>query len=160
MKSSGFFGPIAGSLGLLILVTVIAPLIGSTHIDLGRAFTHVSPDYEIFFYARLPRVLLALIAGAALSMTGVLFQCMLRDSLAEPYTLGVSSGASVGAVIGICFGIHALGLLSLTGAAVVLLIVLAVAVDGRKLSAFTLLLTGVTMNTMSFAVIMFLHNIA
>jgi len=144
----------------MIATAIVAPLIGSSHIDLVRAFHHASPDYEIFFYARLTRVLLALIAGGALSITGVMFQCMLRDSLAEPYTLGVSSGAAVGAVIGICFGIHALGLLSLIGAAAVLFIVLAIAVEGRRLSAFTLLLTGVTMNTMSFAAIMFLHNIA
>ena len=147
-------------LAALIAVAVTAPLIGSTHIELRRAFAHISPDYEIFFYARLPRVLLALLAGAALSVTGVLFQCMLRDPLAEPYTLGVSSGASVGAVLGICLGFRATGLLSLFGAAGVLLIVLAVAVEGRRLSSFTLLLTGVTMNSMSFAIIMFLHNLA
>src|SRR5579864_7532344 len=148
------------SLAVMIATAAIAPLIGVTHVDLGRAFHHVSPDYEIFFYARLTRVLVSLIGGGALSITGVMFQCMLRDSLAEPYTLGVSSGAAVGAVIGICFGIHALGLLSLAGASLVLLIVLAVAVEGRRLSAFTLLLTGVTMNTMSFAAIMFLHSIS
>ncbi len=148
------------SLVFLLVVAVIAPLIGSTHIDLGRAFARVSPDYEILFYARLPRVLLGLLAGGALSITGVLFQCMLRDPLAEPYTLGVSSGASVGAVVGICIGFRAIGLLSLAGAAFVLLIVLGVAVQGRRLSSFTLLLTGVTMNSMSFAIIMFLHNLA
>lgn len=153
------FGPILISLAALILVAVIAPLIGSTHIDLGRAFAHASPDYEIFFFARLPRVLLALLGGAALSVTGVLFQCMLRDPLAEPYTLGVSSGASVGAVLAICFGMRAIGLAALAGAALVLLIVLGVAMQGRRLSSFTLLLTGVTMNSMAFAVIMFLHNL-
>src|SRR5271166_4063336 len=115
--------PIWFCLAAMVAVAVVAPLIGSTHIELGRAFARVSPDYEIFFYARLPRVLLALLAGAALSVTGVLFQCMLRDPLAEPYTLGVSSGASVGAVIGICLGIRATGLLSLIGAAGVLLMV-------------------------------------
>src|SRR5437879_534727 len=70
---------------VLLVVAMTAPLIGSTHIELGRAFAHVSPDFEIFFYARVPRVLLSLLAGAALSITGVLFQCMLRDPLAEPY---------------------------------------------------------------------------
>jgi ABC-type Fe3+-siderophore transport system permease subunit len=148
------------SLAVMIAVAVCAPLIGSTHIGLRRAFAHTSPDYEILFYARLPRVLLALLGGAALSVTGVLFQCMLRDPLAEPYTLGVSSGASVGAVLAICLGFRAVGLLSLAGAALVLLIVIGVAAEGRRLSSFTLLLTGVTMNSMSFAIIMFLHNLA
>src|SRR5712691_817995 len=148
------------SLAALVLVGVVAPLLGSTHIELGRAFAGVSPDHEIFFYARLPRVILALLAGSALSVTGVLFQCMLRDPLAEPYTLGVSSGASVGAVIAICLGFRATGLASLAGAALVLLMVLGMAVEGRRLSSFTLLLTGVTMNSMAFAVILFLHNLA
>jgi iron complex transport system permease protein len=154
------YGPIWICLAALIVVAAVAPLIGSSHIELRRAFAHISPDFEILLYARLPRVALALIAGAALSVTGVLFQCMLRDPLAEPYTLGVSSGASVGAVLGICFGFRAVGLLSLAGAAGVLMIVLGIAVEGRRLSSFTLLLTGVTMNSMSFAVIMFLHNLA
>jgi iron complex transport system permease protein len=152
--------PVALSAAAMLIAALIAPLIGSSHVDLARAFAHQSPDYEIFFFARLPRVILALIGGAALSVTGVLFQCMLRDPLAEPYTLGVSSGASVGAVLGICFGFRAIGLLSLIGAAGVLLIVIGIAVEGRRLSSFTLLLAGVTMNSMSFAIIMFLHNLA
>ena len=159
MKPEGV-RPVVLSAAALVATALIAPLIGSTHIDLAKAFAHVSPDYDIFFFARLPRVLLALIGGAALSITGVLFQCMLRDPLAEPYTLGVSSGASVGAVLGICFGLRSVGLLSLAGAAIVLLIVVGIAVEGRRLSSFTLLLAGVTMNSISFAIIMFLHNLA
>jgi iron complex transport system permease protein len=151
---------IGAALTVLLAVAATAPLIGSTHIDLGRAFAGVSPDHEILFYARLPRVLLSLLGGAALSITGVLFQCLLRDPLAEPYTLGVSSGASMGAVLGICFGFRATGVLSLAGAGAVLLIVLGIAFEGRRLSSFTLLLTGVTMNSISFAVILFLHNLA
>jgi iron complex transport system permease protein len=159
MKPEHFRPVLFCSLAMLITAAV-APLFGSSHIDLQKAFAHVSPDYEILFFARLPRVLLALIGGAALSLTGVLFQCMLRDPLAEPYTLGVSSGASVGAVLAICLGWHPVGLLSLAGAAIVLLIVIGIAIEGRRLSSFTLLLTGVTMNSMAFAIIMFLHNLA
>lgn len=152
--------PVWLSAALFVIVALVAPLIGSSHIDLGRAFAHVSPDYDILFFARIPRVLLALLAGAALSVTGVLFQCMLRDPLAEPYTLGVSAGASVGAVLGICFGFRWIGLLSLAGAGAVLLVVLAIAVQGRRLSSFTLLLSGVTMNSMALALIMFLNTLA
>jgi iron complex transport system permease protein len=144
----------------LLAVAVGAPLIGSTHISLSCALSGVSPDHEIFFYARLPRVLLALIAGAALSVTGTLFQCMLRDPLAEPYTLGVSSGSSVGTVIAISLGWRLSVLPAILGAAAVLLIVLGMAMEGRRLSSFTLLLTGVTMNSISFAIILFLHSIA
>jgi iron complex transport system permease protein len=144
----------------MLIVAVGAPLIGSTHVNFSRALAGVSPDYEIFFYARLPRVLLALIAGAALAVTGVLFQCMLRDPLAEPYTLGVSSGSSVGTVIAISLGWRLSVIPAILGAGAVLLIVLGMAMEGRRLSSFTLLLTGVTMNSISFAVILFLHSIA
>lgn len=153
-------GYIALSALLVIVVAMGAPLVGSTHIDISHAFAGQSPDYEIFFYARLPRVLLALLTGAALSITGVMFQCMLRDPLAEPYTLGVSSGASVGAVLALSFGIPAVSLSALAGAAVVLFIVVGMALDGRRVSSFTLLLTGVTMNSIAFAAILFLHSIA
>jgi iron complex transport system permease protein len=153
-------GGVAFSALLLVVVTVIAPLVGSTHIDLAQAFAGVSPDYEIFYFARLPRVLLALLAGASLSITGVIFQCMLRDPLAEPYTLGVSSGAAVGAVLAICLGFHSTGLASLIGAGLVLFVVVGMSMDGRRMSSFTLLLTGVTMNSIAFAIILFLHSIA
>jgi len=148
------------SLAVFIVVAIAAPLIGSTHIDLTRAWNGLSPDREILLYVRLPRVLLALIAGSALAVTGVLFQCLLRDPLAEPYTLGVSSGASVGAVIGICLGFRAVGVPALIGAASVLLIVVSIAAEGRRLSSFTLLLAGVTMNSICFAIILFIHNLA
>src|SRR5580658_3698745 len=107
------------SLLALVIVAVGAPLIGSTHVSLTRALAGVSPDHEILFYARLPRVLLALLAGAALSVTGVLFQCMLRDPLAEPYTLGVSSGSSVGTVIAISLGWRLAVIPAILGAAAV-----------------------------------------
>jgi iron complex transport system permease protein len=148
------------SLAIFVAVAIAAPLIGSTHIDLTRAWNGLSPDREILLYVRLPRVLLALIAGSALAITGVLFQCLLRDPLAEPYTLGVSSGASVGAVIGICLGFRAVGVPALIGAASVLLIVVSIAAEGRRLSSFTLLLAGVTMNSICFAIILFIHNLA
>jgi ABC-type Fe3+-siderophore transport system permease subunit len=145
---------------LLAAVVLFSPLIGSTHISLANALSGISPDREILFYARLPRMLLALLAGAALAVTGVLFQSMLRDPLAEPYTLGVSSGSSVGAVLAICFGFRATGLASVAGAAAVLFIVLALSVEGRRISSFTLLLAGVTLNTVCFAIVLFLHSIA
>lgn len=153
-------GRVALSALIVIVVALTAPLMGSSHISLTRAFEGLSPDHEIFFYARLPRVLLALLAGAALSITGVMFQCMLRDPLAEPYTLGVSSGASVGAVLAISLGLSYISIAGLAGAAVVLLIVVAMSVEARRVSSFTLLLTGVTMNSIAFALILFMHSIA
>lgn len=151
---------IAVSALAVLAVLIFAPLIGSSHVSIPSAIRGVSPDHEILFYARLPRILLAMLVGAALSITGALFQCMMRDPLAEPYTLGVSSGSSVGAVVAICLGFPASGLWAIGGAAAVMLIVLGMSMQGRRISSFTLLLTGVTMNTFSFAVILFLHSIA
>lgn len=146
---------------LIFFVTLLlAPLAGSADISLSKAFAGTSPDKEILFQARLPRVLLAALTGAALAITGVLFQCLLRDPLAEPYTLGVSSGASVGAVLAICLGFRSTGIASLAGAAAVLFLVLGLAWESRRVSSFSLLLSGVTMNSMAFAVILLLHNLA
>src|SRR5215831_13079763 len=145
---------------VLIAVAFTAPLIGSATVSLRAALAGVSPDHEIFFYARLPRVLLSLLAGASLAVTGVVFQSILRDPLAEPYTLGVSSGASVGAVLAVCLGFRGTSVAAFFGAVAIMAIVLGMATEGRRMSSFTLLLTGVTMNSLCFAVILFLHSIA
>ncbi len=74
MNRRRFWTALAASAGLLAVVSIAAPLIGSTHIDYRRAWAGASPDHEILFYVRLPRVLLAMIAGGTLAVTGVLFQ--------------------------------------------------------------------------------------
>ena len=66
---------------------------------MDRVLAKAAPDYPIFVELRVSRTLLGLLAGGALSLTGSLFQSMLRDSLATPYTLGVSAGAALGAVL-------------------------------------------------------------
>lgn len=143
-----------------MMAAAVAPLLGSSHIDYGRAWAGLSPDREILFYVRLPRVLLALIAGGSLALTGVLFQALLRDSLAEPYTLGISSGSALGAVLAICLGWRLVWLSAFIGAGVTLVIVLLIAFERRRLSAFTLLLAGVSINSIAMASILFLHNVA
>jgi iron complex transport system permease protein len=150
----------AVSLLLLVAAVVILPLIGSSQIGLARALAGQSPDAEILFQVRIPRVLLALLTGGALAVAGVLFQALLRDSLATPYTLGVSSGASLGAVIAICFGFAHLWPSAIAGAGITLLVVLGVAQEARRLSSFTLLMAGVTLNSIAMALILFLHSMA
>jgi iron complex transport system permease protein len=158
-----FWTAVSLSAAAAVAALCLMPLIGSTSIDYSRAFAGVSPDHEILFYTRLPRVLLALLAGGALGVAGVLFQALLRDALATPYTLGVSSGASLGAVLAICLGLREIGKLpaiwvcSFAGAAIVLLIVVAIASEGRRMSSFTLLLAGVSINTICLAAILFLQ---
>ncbi len=150
---------------LVVAVAVGMPLIGPASIDFHRVWAGASPDAEIFYYARLPRVLLALVAGGALSVTGVLFQALVRDALADPYVLGVAGGASLGAVLAICFGwqgaagVSGVWLAASAGAAAALFLVLAIASQGGRMSSFTLLLAGITINSICAAAILFLHNI-
>lgn len=161
-----FWGAVSLSAAVLLAAVIILPLIGSASIDYARAFAGVSPDREILFYARLPRVLLALLAGGALAVAGVLFQALLRDALATPYTLGISSGASLGAVLAICLGWREVGSLpgvwvfAFAGASLVLFLVLGIASEGRRMSSFTLLLAGITINSICLAAILFLQYMA
>src|SRR5438105_1254135 len=87
-----------------VLVCVAAPLTGSTPIDLRYVFSSSIPfadnlDAQIFFVARLPRVLAGAMVGSALAASGVVFQALLRNPLATPFTLGVSAGAALGAML-------------------------------------------------------------
>jgi iron complex transport system permease protein len=70
----------------------------------GPEVTGASAQHQIVWRVRLPRVLLAALAGAGLALVGVAMQAMVRNPLADPYLLGVSSGASVGAVSVLAFG--------------------------------------------------------
>lgn len=104
---------------------------------------------NILWNIRMPRVVLAGLVGGSLAMAGAAFQGLLKNPLADPYTLGVSSGASVGAVATLFFGIglfgpYTLPIFSMAGAMAALLLVIGFsrAVD-RSLKMETLILTGV-----------------
>lgn len=166
LTSQRFGRTVFAAVALLVIVVALAPLVGSTSISLTKALQGVSPDHEIFFDIRLTRTLLAAAAGGALALAGVIFQALLRDALATPFTLGVSNGAALGAVVAICFGwgavgdFSALGISALVGALVVMFTVVSIASEGRRMSSFTLLLTGVTINSICMAAILFLHSMA
>jgi len=165
-RSRRFWRAIVTAGAVLLAALAVLPLIGPAPVDYARALAGQSPDREILFYARLPRVLLALLAGGALAVAGALFQALLRDALATPYTLGISSGASLGAVLAISLGwrevasLPAVWVAAFAGAALVLFLVLGIASEGRRMSSFTLLLAGVTINSICLATILFLQYIA
>lgn len=160
--------------GMLALVTcLLAPLVGSTQISLARVFDTSIPfadnvDAQIFFVARLPRVLAGALVGAALASAGVVFQAMLRNPLATPFTLGVSAGSSLGAMLAILFGasaslgpLSAVPLASLGGAIFAAAIVYWLATrPGRPISTSVLLLAGVTLNSFFSALILFAQFLA
>lgn len=160
--------------GTLTLATlVLAPLVGSTHVSLARVFDTSTAfadnvDAQIFFVARLPRVVAGALVGAALASAGVVFQAILRNPLATPFTLGVSAGASLGAMLVIIFGSTlAIGpwspvpLASFAGAAGAAGLVYWLASSaGRPMSATLLLLAGVTLNAFFSALILFVQYLA
>ncbi|MCB0297028.1 MAG: iron chelate uptake ABC transporter family permease subunit, partial [Calditrichaeota bacterium] len=84
-----------GCLLLLAAVLVFTPLAGSQPLDYRQVLAYLSgeqtPDGLIFFRIRLPRIFLGVLTGASLAVAGVVFQALLRNPLATPYTLGVAS---------------------------------------------------------------------
>lgn len=150
---------------VLVVSIFVAAALGSTALHVKDLLDRNSMSHEVFFILRLPRALMAALAGGSLALAGVLFQVLLRDSLATPDTLGVSSGASLGAVIAICLGWNtvagyaAVPALAFVGAALVLFAISRVA-SRRGLSSQSLLLAGITMNSICGAVIVFLHSIS
>ncbi len=145
-------------------ICILAPLIGVEDVgggrdlyllDLGAVFDGLdgpaNPASQLFVYSRLPRVLAGAVVGAGLAAAGCVFQALLRNPLAEPYTLGVSSGAAFAALIAIRFhfddspfGSSAIGLAALAGALATVWVVWRLARVGRELPPATLLLAGVT----------------
>jgi iron complex transport system permease protein len=143
---------------LTAVACVAAPLIGSTPIHLSRVFDRSVPfadnvDAQVFFVARLPRVLAAAVVGGGLAIAGVVFQALLRNPLASPDTLGVSAGATLGALIVItfhldvaAFGLSSIPLGAFAGSAGALAIVYALAAARRRGTSTTvLLLAGIAL---------------
>ena len=158
---------------LLIVSCLVAPLVGSTSISLRRAFDPALPfadnvDAQIFFIARLPRVLAAVVVGASLAAAGVVFQALLRNPLATPFTLGVSAGASLGAMLAVTSGValaiggvSAVPLASFVGSLAAVAVVYALAsARHRGFSTSVMLLAGVTMNSFFSALILFVQYFA
>ena len=159
--------------GAAALAMLLAPLLGSTPISLARVFDRSVPfadnvDAQIFWVARMPRVLAAAVVGAALAAAGVVLQALLRNPLATPFTLGVSAGAALGAMLAITFGsgivlgpFSPVPLASFTGAMIATGLVYFLARrPGRALSTSVLLLAGVTLNSFFSALILFVQYIA
>ena len=116
----------------------------------------------IVWRIRLPRVFLAMLVGAALSLGGLVFQALLRNPLAEPYILGISSGSGIGAILGILTGMSpfpGVSLAAFAGSMATLLLLLFMTSGKTMLKKNILLLSGVMVNAFCGAFIMFLISI-
>ena len=151
---------------LLGFAIVLGISMGSTDSGIKDVFQNLlgtkEPEsmlYTIIWQIRFPRVLLAALVGAALSLGGLVFQALLRNPLAEPYILGISGGSAIGAIIGILMGFSrfpGVSLTAFTGSIATLLLILAMSSGQTILKKDALLLSGVMVNAFCGAVIMFL----
>lgn len=119
----------------------------------------------VVFDVRLPRILTATLVGGGLAMSGVIYQGILLNPLADPYTLGVSSGAAFGAALALVANLSMMGnfsvpLFAFTGATLTLLVVLYLSSFNGQISANTLILSGVIVGAILAAGISFLKYLA
>lgn len=146
-----------------LFLTVVLSLVGSPVIGVGDLFSGPeSLDARIFFSLRLPRFVLAFMIGAALAVSGVSFQSLLKNPLADPYILGISGGAALGYVVAIVAEVpFVLVPVAAFGAALASLVfVYRLACHGGLLSVTSLLLIGVVFNAFSFALILIINSLA
>jgi len=160
-------------LGLVILFSI---MVGSVKVKPLRSITILfqsilglkgagtETERAIILSLRVPRALLAGLVGAGLSVSGAIFQALLRNPLADPYILGVSSGAAVGAIIAILMGLSTLSiglpLASFIGALLTIFIVFNFGKQDGKIHPNTLLLAGVIIGSFLSALIMFFISIS
>lgn len=156
-KSSSRANPwvVAGLALLLLLAMGVSCLFGA--VDFAWDEILQSP---IFWRLRLPRVVLSVLVGAVLSVCGAAYQSIFRNPLTDPYVLGVSSGASLGAAVAILLGLEAwlwgVGGMALIAALLTVLFIYRIASIGNRMHTTTLLLTGVCLTLLISALISFL----
>ncbi len=145
------------------IIAVIMEAVASSSMDQGLS----DPTSVILLHVRMPRVVLAFFVGGSLAMVGVALQALLRNPLADPFVIGISSGAALGAAIALLFGlgisvgsISALPVCAFAGALMSLMIMYRISSAQYGFSVYTLLLAGVVLNAIFSAFIMFLTSIA
>ena len=159
-----------GLAGVLAAAVLCSALVGSEHVDLGRALFGAEAgnvDAVILLRIRLPRALMGVVVGGALAAAGTVLQALLRNPLAEPHLLGVSGGAAFGGVVALIVG-GASGALpavlvplgAFAGALSTMLIVYRLGTVHGRLQPYTFLLAGVVCNAFTGALIMALNALA
>jgi iron complex transport system permease protein len=172
-KSAIFIAVIA-----VILCTIAAVSIGVIRVPMEAVFfiikakicgTHIPAEWATYEIAvwnlRLPRILLCLITGSILAICGAAFQSVFRNPICDPYILGISSGASLGAAAAIILGLDiflfGISAFALMAALTTLLLVLGIAYAGNRKKTETILLAGIAINFLTSALItilMVLHQ--
>jgi iron complex transport system permease protein len=170
--SSRYHGPltlrrlitVVAVLSLVLFATGLAAIsvgsvsISAEHILRALFGAEGVPEAErmIVLGIRLPRLLLAMCVGAGLSVAGLVFQALLRNPLAEPYILGISSGGTAGTLLALMFSLGAVGtsMTSFAGSALVMVLVYSVAHKRGQMDSHTLLMAGVMIGAFFNAVVL------
>jgi len=158
-------------IGVLILISLVAIAVGSEHVGLnsilsicwslitGHPASAPTEQVSIIAGVRLPRILTAIVVGAALSVAGAAYQGLLKNPLADPYILGVSTGAAVGAIVATVFAESILvgrPIAAFVGAILTMAAVYGLGYRERGSSSDRLILSGIIINTFLSSVVIFL----
>jgi len=159
---------VLAAVAMLVVVVFLAAGLGTEPVSWIRAVSDASSvDRTILLDVRLPRIALSAVAGAGLSVVGAVYQALLRNPLAEPYVLGVSGGAALGATIIIAFGVPLastwttvmIPASAMVGGIAATALVYAIARAGSEGSATSMLLAGVIVNAMAGSLITFIKTL-
>ncbi|MDP8229968.1 MAG: iron ABC transporter permease [Candidatus Gorgyraea atricola] len=147
------------SLLFITVLIILGMLIGPVKIAIDEIFLQ---KYSDIMRLRLFRVILAIAAGAGLSLSGVVLQGVLRNPLSEPYVLGVSSGSGLGAVIGLLFFSHVAAShgLAFLGGILTIIIVYNIARSGNRLSTENMIIAGILVSALFSSLLMFFVSIS
>jgi iron complex transport system permease protein len=147
------------SIALLILAAA-SMLLGPGNVGLAQIAQGLTPpERTILLLLRAPRVLMAILAGSALAVSGALMQTFFRNPLAEPYVTGVSAGGALGAVAGRALGLAGAlgtGATALLGASAITAVLYAFAMRRARYSAASVLLLGLALGTLCGAIVWFI----
>ena len=147
-------------LWLLLAILLAASMLGCSMLGVVRFGWHEMWSSPIFWNLRAPRIVLSVLVGAALSVSGAAYQSIFRNPLTDPYVLGISSGASLGAAVAILLGLEAymlgVGACALVTGLLTIVVIYRIASIGNRMHTTTLLLTGVCITFLMSAVISFL----
>ena len=165
---------------ILITLVVLSSAIGSANLSLKLTLktlisvipgirnliniSSINPqDFKVIFDIRLPRILVSILVGIALSGSGVIFQGIFRNPMADPYIIGVSAGAAFGATIGLLFAgnikiisLSATSIFAFLGAIGTTFLIYNISKIKGKISVLTLLLSGVALSSLLSSIISFI----
>jgi iron complex transport system permease protein len=146
---------------LSFIIILISPFYGQVDISYKNIFNSTTMDYQIFWDIRFPRVLLAFLVGAVLSLSGLIFQSVFRNPMSTPFTLGVASGATLFTAIGIVLGfISYISFFAFVGSLLTIVLLFIIALRFRQNDTSSLLLVGIALSFFYSACLMVLFFVS